>query len=104
MEVFMEFQQIAKDVGLVQISAELLNCGSCTKPLYLADSIHRVPISHKRALNKPVHEDGSAIAFICDKCNGDANREIHFVFNREKSGRQRCVEVNIEDLPDKLAE
>lgn len=98
--VYLELEQLAKEVGLVQINPDELNCGACTKPLVRADSIHRVPIPHKRALNRPAHEDGSAIAYICGTCK-EANAPIIFTFHREKSGRERCIEINVDDLPDK---
>jgi hypothetical protein len=99
-EVFMELERLAKEVGVVQILPEVLNCGACFQPLYLAEKIHRVPILHKRALNKPAHDDGSAIAYLCGNCKNEG-KEAVFVLHREGSQRRRCVEVNIEDLPDK---
>jgi hypothetical protein len=100
-EVYMEIERLAKEVGVVQILPEVLQCGSCFQPLYLAESIHRMPILHKRALNKPAHDDGSAIAYLCGKCK-DENKEPVMVLHKEGSQRRRCLQINIEDLPDKI--
>ena len=100
MEVCMELERLAREVGLTQIDPGALHCAACFDILWLSDRIYRVPISHKRALNKPAHHDGSAIAYLCGKCK-DENKEPVFVFHREGSQRRRFVEVNIEDLPDK---
>lgn len=98
-EVYMTLEALAKELGKVQLLPDVLHCSSCYEPLYLVNSIHRVVISHKRAIHKPVHTDGSAVAFICDKCH-DSKKEPLIVLHLERSGRQRVIELNIDDLPD----
>lgn len=99
-EVQIELDLLAKECGVTQMHPDCLHCAWCEEPLYLMEKIHRVPILHKRAIHKPVHDDGSAIAYLCDKCKQE-NKEPIFVIHKESSNRRRCIELNVDDLPDK---